>query len=68
MQQPGRNRARLGNGGRRCYLTLRFRALWGGQKVHYINLVTGVNPDNPYEVELRHNVNGDPQNYWRDAS
>ena len=49
------------------YLTLRFRALWGGQKVHYINLVTGVNPDNPYEVELRHNANGDPQNYWRDA-
>ena len=49
------------------YLTLRFRALWGGQKVHYINLVTGVNPENPYEVELRHNANGDPQNYWRDA-
>lgn len=47
------------------YLTLRFRALWGGQKVHYINLVT--NPENPYEVELRHNANGDPQNYWRDA-
>ena len=39
------------------YLTLRFRALWGGQKPHYINLVTGVNPENPYEVELRHNVN-----------
>ena len=34
---------------------------------HYINLLTGVNPENPYEVELRHNVNGDPQNYWRDA-
>ena len=49
------------------YLTLRFRALWGGQKVHYINLVTDVNPENPYEVELRHNANGDPQNYWRDA-
>ena len=49
------------------YLTLRFRALWGGQNPHYINLVTGVNPENPYEVELRHNVNGDPQNYWRDA-
>ena len=29
--------------------------------------VTGVNPENPYEVELRHNANGDPQNYWRDA-
>ena len=30
-------------------------------------MYTGVNPENPYEVELRHNVNGDPQNYWRDA-
>ena len=30
------------------YLTLRFRALWGGMSPHYI-------------------VNGDPQNYWRDA-
>ena len=49
------------------YLTLRFRALWGGMSTHYINLLTGVNPENPYEVELRHNVNGDPQNYWRDA-
>ena len=35
------------------YFTLRFRALWGGQNPHYINLVTGVNPENPYEVELR---------------
>ena len=26
-----------------------------------------MNPENPYEVELRHNANGDPQNYWRDA-
>ncbi len=43
------------------YLTLRFRALWGGVKPHYINLLTGVNPENPYEVELRHNQNGDPQ-------
>ena len=33
------------------YLTLRFRALWGGQKVHYINLVTGVNPENPRSEE-----------------
>ena len=41
------------------YLTLRFRALWGGQKPHIINLLTGVNPENPYEVELRHNQNGD---------
>ncbi len=49
------------------YLTLRFRALWGGQKPHYINLLTGVNPENPYEVELRHNQNGDPQYRLGDA-
>lgn len=41
------------------YLTLRFSTLWGGQKTHFINLLTGVNPENPYEVELRHNANGD---------
>lgn len=41
------------------YLTLRFRTLWGGYTVHYINLLTGVNPENPYDVELRHNANGD---------
>ena len=48
------------------YLTLRFRALWGGVKAHSINLLTGVNPQNPYEVELRHNTNGDPQLRWGD--
>ena len=42
------------------YLTLRLRAFWGTTgKTHYINLLTGVNPDNPYEIELRHNANGD---------
>lgn len=49
------------------YLTLRFRALWGGEKPHYINLLTGVNPENPYEVELRHNQNGDPKYRLSDA-
>ena len=49
------------------YLTLRFRALWGGQNVHYINLLTGVNPENPYEVELRHNQNGDAKYRVGDA-
>lgn len=49
------------------YLTLRFRAFWGGVKPHYINLVTGVNPENPYEVELRHNQNGDPMYRMGDA-
>lgn len=42
------------------YLTLRFRTLWGyGYKIHSINLLTNVNPENPYELELRHNANGD---------
>jgi hypothetical protein len=27
--------------------------------MHYINLLTGVNPNDPYEVELRHDANGD---------
>ena len=49
------------------YLTLRFRALWGGQKPHIINLLTGVNPENPYEVELRHNQNGDAKYRVGDA-
>lgn len=48
------------------YLTLRFRTYWGG-KTHTINLLTGVNPDNPYEVELRHNACGDTPARWGDA-
>lgn len=49
------------------YLTLRFRAFWGGVKPHLINLVAGVNPEKPYEVELRHNQNGDPKYRMGDA-
>lgn len=49
------------------YLTLRFRTLWGGVKAHTINLVADVNPKNPYEVELRHNANGDPLLRWGDG-
>lgn len=49
------------------YLTLRFRTLWGGVKAHSINLVANVNPKNPYEVELRHSTNGDPQLRWGDG-
>lgn len=42
------------------YLTLRLRTGWGNtQTVHFINLVTGINPENPYEFELRHDANGD---------
>ena len=51
------------------YLTLRFRTLWGGSgTTHSVNLITGVNPQNPYEVEFRHNDNGDSDNYgWADG-
>lgn len=42
------------------YLTLRIRTLWGNTNVkHSINLLTDVNPNNPYEVELRHDAKGD---------
>ncbi len=50
------------------YLTLRLRTYWGNTgKTHYINLLTGVNPDNPYEIELRHNANGDNATRQGDA-
>lgn len=42
------------------YLTLRFRTVWGdGFKTHFVNLLLSRNPENPYEVEFRHNANGD---------
>lgn len=44
------------------YLTLRFRTRWGYQQIiHYVNLIPTDNPDNPYEVEFRHNANGDTE-------
>ena len=50
------------------YLTLRVRTIWGGRGItHSLNLVTGTNPDNPLEFELRHNANGDNSGYWGDA-
>jgi hypothetical protein len=42
------------------YLTLHLRMEWGDQnKQHRINLLTGGNPDDPYQVELRHDAMGD---------
>lgn len=42
------------------YLTLHFRTIWGDQgKAHFVNLLSTNNPDNPYEVEFRHNAFGD---------
>lgn len=51
------------------YLTVRFRTYWGynTKKAHVVNLVTGVNPDDPYEVEFRHNANGDSKDIVSDA-
>ena len=34
---------------------------------HYVNLLTGVNPDDPYEVEFKHNAYGDVEGIWGDA-
>lgn len=50
------------------YLTLRFRTLWGSQnKVHNVNLLAGVNPENPYEIEFRHNAFGDLHGVAKDG-
>lgn len=49
------------------YLTLRFRTRWGGHSTHFVNLVAGQNPDDPYEVEFRHNAYGDTGGLWGDG-
>lgn len=50
------------------YLTLRIRTLWGTpHAAHVLNLVTGTNPKNPYELELRHDAKGDRNGRWGDA-
>lgn len=50
------------------YLTLRVRTLWGSTTAkHAINLVSGGNPDDPFDFELRHNANGDTNGTAGDA-
>lgn len=50
------------------FLTLRIRTVWGGPYIkHNINLLTGTNPDDPYEFELRHDAFGDVNGEWGDA-
>lgn len=50
------------------YLTLRIRTMWGPSHIpHVLNLVTGLNPDDPYELELRHDAKGDCEGLWGDA-
>jgi len=42
------------------YLTLRFRTIWGNRGItHFVNLIPTNNPENPYELEFRHDANGD---------
>lgn len=50
------------------YLTLRIRTLWGSpHTTHILNLVTGTNPEDPSELELRHDAKGDKNGRWGDA-
>ncbi|MGM9747249.1 MAG: NigD-like protein [Candidatus Cryptobacteroides sp.] len=45
------------------YFTMRFQTYFGNPSIkHELNLLYGGNPDNPYEIELRHNAHGD----WND--
>ncbi len=42
------------------YLNLCFDAAWGRYgRVHYVNLVTGTDPEDPYTLVFRHDANGD---------
>lgn len=49
------------------YLTLRFATRWGNGKAHFVNLIPTDNPENPYEVEFRHNAYGDTDGRMDDA-
>ena len=51
------------------YLTLRFRTMWGrfGSVQHEVNLITGVDAEDPYLVEFRHNAHGDIGDVLSDA-
>ena len=50
------------------YLTLHYEAWWGERTMpHAFNLVTGLNPDDPYEVWLRHDAKGDSRKKKADS-
>lgn len=50
------------------YLTLRIRTVWNHVETpHVLNLVSGNNPDDPLELELRHDAKGDTDGSWGDA-
>lgn len=51
------------------YLTLAVSTKWGQNgKTHLVNLVSGVNPEDPYEVELRQNAYGDTNGKYASAT
>ena len=42
------------------YLTIHFGTYWGNTGIkHEVNLLTGLNADDPYEVYFKHNAHGD---------
>ena len=50
------------------YLTLHFYTLWGNSGIkHELNLVTGLNEEDPYEVRFTHNAFGDGTYYEGDG-
>lgn len=49
------------------YLTLRFRTLWGNKTAHKLNLITGVNKEDPYEVAFHQDAEGDTYGQWADG-
>ena len=50
------------------YLTLHYEAWWGERTMpHAFYLVTGLNPDDPYEVWLRHDAKGDSRKKKADS-
>ncbi len=50
------------------YVTMRIRTNWGDSNIpHVINLLTGDNPEDAFEMELRHNANGDTEGRVGDA-
>lgn len=50
------------------YLTLRFRTMWSNpNQAHFVNLLPGNNPDDPYEVVFRHNAYGDVYGHYGDG-
>lgn len=43
------------------YITLHFFTRWGFGGKHRVTLVSGVNPENPFEFDFRHNAFGDTE-------